>query len=317
MRGMTVAVVGDPQLAAQLGKKGTVSDVSFFNLKRGEVGVTYVVPSMYPEKLQSLTMALGMADAAILVVANKDRALGEAIVALDSFGVRGGAVVLRNYIQREEVAPFFSGTALDGYRFSDGDPNGLNDSFAAQELPAMEGPARVPVDHFFDVRGVGTVALGCVKRGSVRPHDELRAYPTEKVGLVRSIQVHDNDVPEAGLGNRVGLAMKGLEVGDLDRGHVLAPPGSMKVAERVEVQLSASRFWKGAITEGSVAHAVVGLQARPVKVEGVACGTVKGGIASKVLMRFDRPVAYDAGDRLVLLDLDNKGLRIVGWGSLA
>ena len=62
MAGMTVAVVGDPLLAVDLGKKGTVSDVSFFNLKRGEVGVTYVEPSRYPERSQSLVTALAMAD---------------------------------------------------------------------------------------------------------------------------------------------------------------------------------------------------------------------------------------------------------------
>ena len=88
MKGLTVAVLGDAALAAELGKKGTVSDLSFFNLKSGEDSVTYVVPSRYPEKLQSLATALAMSDAAVLVVEKLDKELGETIVAIDSFGVR-------------------------------------------------------------------------------------------------------------------------------------------------------------------------------------------------------------------------------------
>ena len=103
MKGLTVAVLGDAALAAQLGKKGTVSDMSFFNFKRDDIGVTYIVPSRYPEKLQSLASTLAMSDAAVLTIEKLDRELGEQIVALDAFGIARGFMILKNYLGADQL----------------------------------------------------------------------------------------------------------------------------------------------------------------------------------------------------------------------
>jgi selenocysteine-specific translation elongation factor len=314
MKGLTVAVLGDAELAAALGKKGTVSDVSLFNSKTGDTAITYVFPSRYPEKLQPLASALGMADGAILAVEKLDRTLGELIVALDAFGVERGLMVMKNYLGAEELRPFVVGTTVENYHFHEGDPWRMNQHFAAMELPASEGPVRVPVDHFFDVKGVGTVALGCVRRGTVRQHDELRLYPTPKMAMVRSIQVMDEDVPEAPAGCRVGLALKGVEASDLFRGAVLAPQGSLRTPETIELDLVAGRFWKGRITKGMVLHAACGLQTVPVHVENAPPDGLGPGQKAAIVLRPDKPLAFDRGDRLVALDLDSRGLRIAGWG---
>ena len=314
MKGLTVAMLGDEALAAELGKKGTVSDMSLFNFKRGDIGVTYVHPSRYPEKLQSLANALAMADAALLVVDKLDRELGEQIVALDAFGITRGFMVLRNYLGADQLRPYIVGTALEDFRFHEPDAYQINEDFAAMELPHAEGPVRVPVDHFFDVKGVGTVALGCVRRGAARQHDELQVYPTAKNASVRSIQVLDEDVPEAPFGCRVGLALKGIEAKDLFRGAILAPPGSLKVPERIETELAVSRYWKGTISKGMTLHGACGLQIVPMHVEEAPGDGLMPGKAGKVVFRPDKPLACDAGDRLVALDLDSKGLRIAGWG---
>ncbi len=314
MKGLTVAVLGDAGLAAALGKKGTVSDLSFFNLKRGEDSVTYVVPSRYPEKLQSLANALAMADAAVLVVERLDRELGETIVAIDAFGIRRGFIILKNYLSMDQLRPFVAGTTLEEFRFHEHAAQALNRSVLELELPPLDGPVRVPIDHFFDVKGVGTVALGTVRRGVVRQHDSLQAYPTSKKAMVRSIQVHDEDVPEAPLGARVGLALKGIEVSDLERGVIFAPAGSLRVPEKLGLGFAVSKYWRGLVRREMVLHAACGLQIVPARVDEVADEGLKPGQTGKITLRFEKPVACEPGDRIIGLDLDSKGLRIAGYG---
>ena len=315
MKGLTVAVLGDAAMAAALGKKGTVSDVSFFNLKRGDIGITYIFPSRYPEKLQSLLAALGMADAVLLVVDKLDKDLGEQIVGIDSFGIRHGFIVLRNYIGADQLRPFIAGTTVEKFKVHEDSARTLNDTFAAYPLEPVTGPVKIPIDHFFNVKGVGTVALGCVRRGIVRSHDELEAFPTGKTAMVRSIQVHDDDAPEAPYGCRVGLALKGIEADELFRGVVFAPAGTLKAPPTIELEFHVNKYWKGTLKEGHIFHGCCGLQDVPMEVDKAPADGIRSGDKGVVTLKPDKPLAFNPGDRLIAVDLDSKGLRFLGWGN--
>jgi len=315
MKGLTVAVLGNADMAAALGKKGTVSDVSFFNLKKGDLGITYVYPSRYPEKLQSLATALGMADVALLVVDKLDKDLGEQIVGIDNFGIKKGFIVLRNYIGADQLKPFITGTTLESFKVHEDIPRTINDTFEAITLEPVAGDVMVPIDHFFNVKGVGTVALGCVRRGTVKSHDNLEVFPTGKKAMVRSIQVHDDDVQEAPYGSRVGLALKGIEADELFRGVVLAPAGTLKAPTSLEIEFHINKYWKGSFKDGLILHGCVGLQDVPMEVEKVPAEGIKPGGKAKITFRLDKPLAFISGERFIGMDLDSKGLRFAGWGT--
>jgi selenocysteine-specific translation elongation factor len=315
MKGLTVAVLGNADMAAALGKKGTVSDVSFFNLKKGDLGITYVYPSRYPEKLQSLATALGMADVALLVVDKLDKDLGEQIVGIDNFGIKKGFIVLRNYIGADQLKPFITGTTLEAFKVHEDIPRTINDTFEAITLEPIDGQVMVPIDHFFNVKGVGTVALGCVRRGTVKSHDNLEVFPTGKKAMVRSIQVHDDDVQEAPYGARVGLALKGIEADELFRGVVLAPAGTLKAPTSLELEFHINKYWKGSFKDGLILHGCVGLQDVPMEVEKVPAEGIKPGGKGLVTFKLDKPLAFISGERFIAMDLDSKGLRFAGWGT--
>jgi ribosomal protein L14 len=171
MPNLNVAVLGSPGYSRELGKKGTESDVTLYNVKKGEATVTIVEPSMYPEKLQSLYYAAGFADAAVLVVERLDASFGETVVMLDCLGVERGVIVPRNYVTEDQISRFTRGTVVKGYRYMMDEPPLLREHLVseAERLPcggAAESGA-VAVDHYFNVRGVGAVALGVVKKGQV------------------------------------------------------------------------------------------------------------------------------------------------------
>ncbi|HVL87213.1 MAG TPA: EF-Tu/IF-2/RF-3 family GTPase, partial [Candidatus Thermoplasmatota archaeon] len=237
MRSVNAAVLGSPGAAAALpvasalGKKGSETDVVQFNAKDGDRSLTVLVPARYPERVQGLAFCLASSDVVLLSVEAVDRTLGEQVVAADALAPERGMLLLRNYVTREQVAPLLRNTRLAAWEILEDPPlPDLRERLLDVSSPPRPGPTKVVIDQHFNVKGVGTVALGIVARGEVRRHQDLTVHPTERVAQVRSIQVHDTDVDVAPAGSRVGLALKGVESDELDRGFVLAPKDAARSA---------------------------------------------------------------------------------------
>ena len=273
MGNLNVAVLGPVGYAKDLGKKGTESDITFYNLKKGEDTVTVIEPTRYPERLAPLFYAASMADAALVVVGEITPMLGEWVLMLNEAGVERGYIVLRNYLTPEDVAPLLRGTVLEHYAFVDTDPIALRDLLLGEahtrsSVPSAAGVVgTIPIDHHFNVRGIGTVILGGVVRGGIRKHDTLKVYPGEKAITVRSIQKHDDDFDWAAEGDRVGLALKNIESEDLDRGFVLSDDPAIRTRTNLEARATLVRYWPAPLTAGTVLHLGHGMQFTPARVE--------------------------------------------------
>ncbi|MFA7198866.1 MAG: elongation factor Tu, partial [Methanoculleus sp.] len=98
MGNLNVAVLGPPGYAKDLGKKGTESDITFYNLKKGDDTVTIIEPTRYPERLAPLFYAASMADAVLIVVSEITPTFGEWVLMLNEVGVEQGYIVLENYV---------------------------------------------------------------------------------------------------------------------------------------------------------------------------------------------------------------------------
>lgn len=89
------------------------------------------------------------------------------------------------------------------------------------------GEFRMYIDRTYSVTGVGAVASGTVQRGTVEAGDELLIGPmadgTFREVEVRSIEMHYHRVDKASAGRIVGIALKGIEESEIDRGMVLVP----------------------------------------------------------------------------------------------
>jgi len=109
---------------------------------------------------------------------------------------------------------------------------------AGIEPARTDGPARLHVDRSFSLRGIGTVATGTLRTGSVGEGDELRLEPAGRSVRVRSVQVHDRSVERAQAGQRVAVALVGVERGELRRGDALVTPGAFCASYRLDVALA-------------------------------------------------------------------------------
>jgi selenocysteine-specific translation elongation factor len=320
MPNLTVAVIGPEGYAGHLGKKGTSSDITFYNLKRDRVTVTVVEPSRYPEKLASLFFALSLAEKAVLVVDEINAAFGECVLMLDTMGKKNGVIVLRNYLPPEQVEPLVKGTVVEGYSREPDDAGHLRELFLS-EASRLEQPAKapgkgsVPVDHTCNVKGVGVVALGGVACGAIHRHKQLRVLPGGKTALVRSIQVHDDDVEVAVAGDRVGLALKGVEVGDLDRGSVLSSDPDMIAESTLTGRAELVKYWPAPLKEQMVLYAGHWMQFLPARVAFV--DNSGDWRRPKVTLRCDKELVHPPGATVVLHYLEGGRLRVVGRLALS
>jgi len=322
MSNITVAVLAPNGFTDDLGKKGTTSDITFYNLKRGESTVTFIEPSRYPEKLSSLFYAISLADRVVLVVDEINATFGETVLMLQCAGKANGYIIFRNYLTPDQIAPLIKGTVLEHYEAIEYDPLGLREKLldAAVKLTAhqkvKEGTSNgaVPIDHQFNVKGVGVVILGCVAHGVIKKHDSLKVLPTAKTAQVRSIQKHEDDADTAVAGDRVGLALKGVEVEDLDRGYVLTNDPAIKSSSVVTGKAQLVKYWPAPLKEEMViylGHWMQFLPSRLTRVSGEGDWRMPG-----LTFTLEKELVYPPGARVVLHYLEGGKLRVVGTLTL-
>lgn len=307
MNSINFVVLGDHGTAAQLGKKGTATDLVIYDRKTADTVYTWTASATFPDKIQSLMQAANIAEYAILNVSKLDKFLGEQVMALDSVSLADGFVLHSYEVDREKLKTLLKGTSLANYQFVDS-VDQLKQEMGKLKPKSAEGPLMIPIDHAFDVKGVGTVALGVVKQGTVKAYDELALLPGKKNVLVKSIQMHDDPAESSSSPARVGLAIKGAGADDISRGDVICAPDAVKVSSgAVTVRFTKSPFFKGDLPDNHTYMVSVGMQvkAAKVKLEGETLQVTP-----------EKPIAYKQGQTLVLLKPDSQGTRIAGKGSI-
>jgi selenocysteine-specific translation elongation factor len=318
MPNLSVAVIGPVGYAKDMAKKGTSTDITLYDVKRGEDTVSFIEPTMYPDRLAPLFYACSIADSALVVVEEVNAQFGECVLMLDALGIRLGRIILKNFIAPEKLAPLIKGTVLEGYSFEQEDFVALRESYLDEASKGVvdetAGTGSVPIDHFFNVKGVGTVVLGYVVRGTIHKHDNLRLLPGLKSALVRSIQKHDDDFDAAGVGDRVGLALKGIDAEEMDRGFVLSNQEDIKCEASVITDASLVKYWPSPLKEGMVVHIGHWMQFLPARVVMVDNGS--DWRKPRLELVFEKELAHPPGARGVICYLDGGKLRVVGTVSL-
>ncbi|MFA5332016.1 MAG: EF-Tu/IF-2/RF-3 family GTPase [Methanoregula sp.] len=323
MSNITVAVLAPNGYADDLGKKGTTTDITFYNLKKGESTVTFIEPTRYPEKLSSLFYAISLADRVVLVVEEINATFGESILMLQCAGKAAGYIIFKNYLSPDQIAPLIKGTVLEHYEVIENDPLGLREKLldiaakmtSHQKAKEGAGNGTVPIDHHFNVKGVGTVVLGCVTHGVLKKHDSVKVLPTTKTVQVRSIQKHDDDADIAVTGDRVGLALKGIEADELDRGYVLTSDPAIKSASEITGKAQLVKYWPAPLKEDMVLYVGHWMQFIPSRVTRVSA---EGDWRMPGLtIKLEKDLVFPPGAKVVLNYLEGGKLRVVGTLTLA
>lgn len=104
------------------------------------------------------------------------------------------------------------------------------DEYVPTPVRELDKPFLMPVEDVFSIKGRGTVVTGRIERGIVKVNEELEVVgikPTQKT-VVTGVEMFRKLLDEGQAGDNVGLLLRGIEKHQVERGQVLAKPGSIK-----------------------------------------------------------------------------------------
>jgi elongation factor Tu len=191
-----------------------------------------------PQTREHILLARQVEVPYIVVFLNKvDMVDDEELLDLVELEVR--ELLTKNKFPGDEI-PFVRGSALKALEAKDdvADPAyapiqalmDAVDSYIPTPERAVDKPFLMPVEDVFGIKGRGTVATGRVERGIVKVQEEVEIVgvrPTRKV-VVTGVEMFKKLLDEGRAGDNIGTLLRGIERDDIERGQVLAKPGSVK-----------------------------------------------------------------------------------------
>ena len=103
------------------------------------------------------------------------------------------------------------------------------DTFVPEPVRELDKPFSMAIEDVFSIEGRGTVATGRIERGIVKQNEEIEIVglrPTQKTVVV-SVEMFQKSLDQGQAGDNVGILLRGLKKEDIERGQVLAKPGSI------------------------------------------------------------------------------------------
>ena len=304
MRSVNFVVLGEQTIANDFGKKGTVTDLTVYDRKESDIIRTWVVPNGFPEKIQPLLQAINIAEYVIFYVASLDRYTGEQIIALDMLNKKNGILSHSYEVDENRLHSMIKGTVLQNYKKID--LSNIKEELVKLPHVSNDGPAQIVIDHSFDVKGVGTVVLGKVLQGTINQYDNLKHLPSGTDVMVKSIQMHDDDVKQAVCPARVGLSLKGIKPDEVGRGDIITSDESFEIKNELEIDFKQSPFYKGEISENQMCLVSVGLQVKAAKFSSI----------SPVKLILDKPVVCRKNEICLLVKPESTSVRVIGSGKI-
>jgi len=147
---------------------------------------------------------------------------------LDSYGFPGDEI------------PIVRGSALEALESTSRDPEApeyapiwellrVIDEYIPQPVREKDKPFLMPIEDVFSIKGRGTVVTGRVERGVIRPMEEVEIVglkPTRKT-VVTGVEMFHKLLDQGEAGDNIGCLLRGVGRDEVERGQVLAAPGSI------------------------------------------------------------------------------------------
>jgi len=187
-----------------------------------------------PQTREHILLARQVNVPAIVVFMNKcDMVQDKEILDLVELEIRE---LLSKYGFPGDTTPVIKGSALKAL---EGDPESVKqieelmkavDDFIPTPKRDLDKPFLMPVEDVFTISGRGTVVTGRIERGVVKINDEVEIVGIRdlKKTIVTGIEMFKKSLKEGQAGDNVGVLLRGIERTDVERGQVLAKPGTVK-----------------------------------------------------------------------------------------
>jgi len=255
-------------------ERGVTIDISHKEFKTQKYHFTIIDAPGHRDFVKNMITGASQADAAVLVISVKDgiqpqtkehaflaKVLGinQFIVAMNKMDavnfdrvkfedVKTQAVaMLKSIGYKTDEIPFIPISAYNGVNIvkKGGETPWYTgptivealDGFKVPPKP-LDKPLRIPVQDVFTITGHGTVPVGRVEAGTLKPGQTVVVMPAGVKGEVKRIEMHHQEIPQAVPGDNIGFNLKGIEKKDMKRGDVIGDPNTPpKVAAEFKAQV--------------------------------------------------------------------------------
>jgi elongation factor Tu len=156
--------------------------------------------------------------------------------------------LLKKYEFPGDTTPIIKGSALKALDAKSVDDEAVKpilelikavDEFVPDPAREIDKPFLMAIEDVFTIAGRGTVATGRIERGVIKPNEEVELMglkQTIKTAVV-SVEMFNKTLDEGRAGDNVGILLRGLKKEDVERGQVLAKPGSITPHTEFEVEV--------------------------------------------------------------------------------
>lgn len=313
----------DPDRLEEEKRRGMTIDLGFayLTLPSGRLVGIVDVPG-HARFIRNMLAGVHGLDAVLLVVAADEGVMPqtrEHLEIVDLLDVRRGIAVLTKVdlvepdwleLVTAEVSETLAATSLVGAEIlpvSAVTGQGLEDlkhrlDALLSTTPARtdRGRPRLPIDRVFTIGGFGTVVTGTLVDGSLKVGDEMEVQPSGRRVRIRGLQQHNRKVEVAAPGSRVAANLVGAEKDDLERGEVLARPGTLTSARRVDASVRVLAESPRPLRHGSHVMLHTGTAEVAARAIVLASDEMAPGASGWVQLYFERAIAATPGDRFVL-----------------
>ena len=209
----------------------------------GAILVVSAADGPMPQTREHILLARQVGVPALVVFMNKvDMVDDEELLELVEMEVRD---LLSSYEFPGDEIPIVKGSALKALEGDAGHKENILklmeavDSYIPEPERPVDKPFLMPVEDVFSIEGRGTVCTGRVERGIIKKMEEVEIVgirDTQKT-TVTDIEMFRKLLDEGRAGDNVGLLVRGLKKTDVERGQVIAKPGSVKPHKKFKAEI--------------------------------------------------------------------------------
>ena len=211
----------------------------------GAILVVSAADGPMPQTREHILIARQVGVPKIAVFLNKEDQVDDPeLIELVEMEVRD---LLNEYEYDGDNTPIVVGSALKALEEPDGEWGDkivklmeAVDEFIPEPVRDVDNPFLMPVEDVFSITGRGTVATGRVEKGKVKVQDnvELVGLTTERrTVVVTGVEMFKKMLDEAAAGDNIGLLLRGVQRNEIQRGQVLAKPGTINPHTKFESEV--------------------------------------------------------------------------------
>jgi elongation factor Tu len=184
-----------------------------------------------PQTREHVLLARQVGVPSILVFMNKMDLADPELVELVEMDIR--ELLAKNGF--DENAPIIKGSATKALDGSKEDEDAIMelvaamDSFIPEPKRELDKPFLMPIEDVFSIKGRGTVATGRIEQGIVKVGEEIEIVGIRdtRKSTVTGVEMFKKNLDQGQAGDNVGILLRGVERDDIERGQVLAKPGTV------------------------------------------------------------------------------------------